>query len=332
MNNDLERMIFGPDKPASSTKPREQVAEPVLIAPPQSPIIDLPMRPIPRFDEVPEFDAGGEHTCKASKSLKIDSKTGLPWVCEARIPFPGICKQCANESTRREFWEELGPAFATIPEHYWWTKNGSEFPFFEKAVKNWAVAKEELRKALATDKNIVIMGGARRGKTSLAGLAIYWVIRQGKFDSCSPETIAEWRRSGTLPTQVTVARYAKFVSVALLKEQTPATLALRDEAITGTFVVLDDFGAELDSAPLGSGWVTSRITLSKSVVERRINRKQGIGESTSNKAKSNGKRTLTTLGFPRETIAAFYGDGVAGRLFEDAYIIDLGWWPEGGES
>ncbi len=310
MNKELEAMIFGPDRRTPAEVLRDERAEALLakMLPKQS---TPPTRPIPSFAEVPEF-AGGDHTCKGPLWLKTDVKTGEPWVCETKLEFPGICRRCGDESTRREWLEELLPAHESIPKHFKWTREGSECEFFKTAVQGWDVAREKLREALATDKNIIIIGGARRGKTSLACLAIHWIIKQGKFTSCSPETIMEWRKTALLPLQVTMARGARFLPVALLKEQTPVTIALRDEAIAAPFLVFDDFGAELDSAPLGSGWITSRIALSKTVVERRSNR---------------DKRMLTTLGFPRETIAAFYGDGVAGRLFENAYVIDLGWWP-----
>jgi DNA replication protein DnaC len=313
MNNDLERMIFGPDKRTRAEVLHDEKVEAFVakIVPRQT----IPIaRPIPSFAEVPEF-AGGDHECKGVLWLKTDVKTGQPWVCDAKLEFPGICRRCGDESTRREWLEELRPAHETVPKHFKWTREGSECAFFKTAVQGWDIAREQLRKALATNKNIIITGGARRGKTSLAMLAMHWIIKRGKFTSCSAETILEWRKTAILPPQVTMARGARFLPVALLKEQTPTTIALREEAIAAPFLVFDDFGAELDSAPLGSGWITSRIALSKAVVERRSNR---------------DKRMLTTTGFPRETIAALYGDGVAGRLFENANVIDLGMWPEDG--
>lgn len=309
MNEDLERMIFGPEKPRSPVEIMRDEKNAAFVAK----VLQPPpvMRPIPKFEELEEFN-GGEYVCNGAQWLKIDHKTGDPWMCDARIQFPGICARCGTESTRREFWEELGPAFASVPKHYRWTRSGGDFDFFKTAVQGWDVAKEELKKALATTSNIIILGGARRGKTSLACLAMHWIIRRGKYDACSQESILDWRKTGLLPKQVSMGRGARFLPVALLKEQNPATIALRDEAIAAPFLVFDDFGAELDSAPLGSGWITAKIALSKTVVERRSNR---------------DKRMLTTTGFSRDAIASFYGDGVAGRLFEGAYVIDLGMWP-----
>lgn len=310
MNKELEEMTFGPDRRTPAEVFRNERAEALLAK--MLPTQSAPRtRPIPTFAEVPEF-AGGDHTCKGSIWLKIDTRTREPWVCETKLEFPGICRRCGDESTRREWLEELRQAYESIPKHYRWTREGGECEFFKKAVQGWDVAYEQLKEALATDNNIVITGEAGRGKTSLAMLAIHWIIKQGKFTSCNPETIMEWRKTALLPLQVTMARGARFLPVALLKEQTPVTIALRDEAIATPFLVFDDFGAELDSAPLGSGWITARIALSKTVVERRSNR---------------DKRMLTTTPFQRDTIAAFYGDGIARRLFENAYLIDLGRWP-----
>lgn len=307
MNNAAKRAVVKAEERARATPARR---------------LDLSTFDPQDFDTLPNI-----HECGGGVAV------GGKWECPgdeiskpARLPFAGVCKKCATEAERREFDAALVRPLKSIPDHFLWAV--PKTPLAEARIQQWKQVQEDLAALLADNQSAVFIGDARRGKTSAACLALRWIVDQGRHATMERAELVRYHERGLLPTRVTQARGARFVAAEALKRETSECFALEESAVRASVLVLDDIGAELDGAPLGSGYIPGRIGRVKSVIERRANRE--------------GVRTFYTTAFHdeartprgpevdlyRDRIARWYGDGIAGRMFEHALIVDVGRWPD----
>jgi hypothetical protein len=95
-----------------------------------------------------------------------------------------------------------------------------------------------------------------------------------------------------------------------------------DRALTAEELVLDDLGAELAGAPENSGLIAQRaepaITLLSERYDRRTRGRLVITTPIGADLPAGDTRPL------RRALASYYGDGVAGRIYEHAAVVRVG--------
>lgn len=221
--------------------------------------------------------------------------------CGAAVEHPGICAGCAHLVAEAELREASGVAIEReIPERFRWAR--WDAPELAQRVAGGAAKVASARAALASGAPVVVLvGPGRKGKSSIA---------------------AAWLRGGLgaghLGARWVAARH-------LGDEQAPEGRGLPyDRALSAEELVLDDMGAELAGAPKESGLIAQRAEPAIRLISERYDR--GV----------NGRFVVTTpIGAEvpessgqgaalRRAMAAVYGDGVAGRIYEHAAVVRIG--------
>jgi hypothetical protein len=292
---ELDRMIYGPTPEVSKTA--AIVQEVIAPNPPMVP------RTTPSFAPARYLPKRGSYYCTGSELI------GEPWKCSELLDRPwGVCMRCSEEAKRREFRAALSQAYASIPPRFRWARPGA--PEAIARIRSWEKdVKEALEIAINSNRNVVLVGDGRRGKTSGACVGLRGVIDQGLFESLNARERLEYGNTGKLPAKVDRARNARFVPASELKYESSESFALRNVARAASLLVFDGVGGELDSAPEGSGFLPGRIGLGRSVVDFRHDHE---------------RQTFYTTAFDKPKISKFFGDDFAGRMFEGAIIINLG--------
>lgn len=210
-------------------------------------------------------------------------------VCNARIPFPGICMRCAERAEHAEREEAIHVRIQTeIPEMFadvrWAAlptlrNDTNSGPRVVAAPGRLA----GIRQGLETATRSIIVGPTGSGKTSL----VFAFLRQA------------------LEEGVETARCVR----AILLEETDAGMAVYERVLNARKLVIDDVGAELHGAPEKSGLASQRIRLVDNLVSIRFERKL---------------QTVITTEHPRWSITKFYGPAIARRMFTGALLIEVG--------
>lgn len=179
-----------------------------------------------------------------------------------------------------------------IPPHFAWAR--WDVPELQARVQLASSSLADVRRALAarvgSAERVVIVGGAGKGKTSLAAANLAERIKQG---ADQPRFVAARNLLAARSYPGTNGIEPKSVPWAAL-------------ATAATQLVLDDLGAELTGAPAGGGLAAQRIEVVCRVLADRHDLDLGH---------------VITTAHEREKIAAWYGDGVARRVFEGALVI-----------
>lgn len=215
-----------------------------------------------------------------------------PWIkTESQIvPRPNIVdppesSEDRTRNVRRTMKRE-------IPPHFTWAR--WDAPELQSRVQLTSSKLADVRVALAARSGradrVVIIGGAGNGKTSLACAYLADRIERG---SAQPRFVAA--------RNLLAARgYPGANGIE------PQSVPWTSLAIAANPFVLDDLGAELTGAPAGGGLAAQRIEVVCRVLADRHDLDLGH---------------VITTAHEREKIAAWYGDGVARRVFEGALVI-----------
>ncbi len=216
--------------------------------------------------------------------------------CNAVIEFPGICAACTVEVEKRAAQKRAAQLINRIPKEY----RESTWAAISAGVESRAggpraqADRRRMRRIMTELSSLpeggraVIFGPAGKGKSTIAAAWLLEEIRRGVerawwvcADQLEDDTVEE-DKGGPLP---------------------------RDMAITGDSVVIDDLGAELAGAAVGSGMIAVRLAAAAKVIPARARRNFG--------------RLIITTPHDEDHMRSFYGDGIARRVYEGALKIPM---------
>lgn len=179
-----------------------------------------------------------------------------------------------------------------IPARFAWAR--WEAPELRERVQLASAKLDEVKHKLNARSGradrVVIIGGAGKGKTSLAAAFLAGRIEQG---AAQPRFVAA-------RNLLSARAYPGANGIE------PQSVPWASLAIAANPLVLDDLGAELTGAPAGGGLAAQRIEVVCRVLADRHDLDLGH---------------VITTAHEREKIADWYGDGVARRVFEGALVI-----------
>jgi hypothetical protein len=215
-------------------------------------------------------------------------------LCGDEVAHPGICAACGAKLAESARGEQAKAAIEQeIPKRFAWAS--WDAPELARRVAGGERMVVAARRALASAAPVVVLLGAgRAGKSSLAAAWLRGVISEGRLG-------ARWVPSRDLAT-----------------EEAPEGRGLPlQRAIAATRLVLDDLGAELDGAPRESGLLAQRAVPAAKVITERHDRDRPMVITTSIGA----ELPVGDTGALRRAMADYYGDNIAGRIYEHAAVV-----------
>ena len=206
--------------------------------------------------------------------------------CGSASRLPEVCDACLDLARARR--EVVRQTDATVPELYRWASFAA--PELSQRVRD-PLAVERARGAIDIPL-VVLTGPAGAGKTTLA-VCIHRA-RAARAPGV-PSVFSTRAGQAGAGYYVEALEFARARSQHGLGRGEPPSVA---DAMRAPFAVIDDVGSEPQSA----------ASAVPDVVYERHQR---------------ARQTIYTTGLGREQIASVYGAGVARRLLEHAYIIDV---------
>lgn len=232
---------------------------------------------------------------RAGSQVLVRYGAGQCLACGTSVPHVGICNSCAREVAWREQQDAIHTAIEReIPERFRWVRWNA--PKLRGRVAGGEHKVSAARAVLGSDAPVVVLlGPGRAGKSSLAAAWLRAELEAGRLGS-------RWVAARSLGD-----------------EEAPEGRALPyARALTAEQLVLDDLGAELAGAPEQSGLLGQRAEPAIRLISERYDR-------------NGGRLVITTaIGYRerdtdlRRALAAYYGDGVAGRVYEHAAVVRVG--------
>jgi DNA replication protein DnaC len=229
------------------------------------------------------------HTLAAVEDGTMHERAAKCIECdEAPVPrFGKICAPCIERRSAREKRDQLVRAFQSIPTSLRRVSfdDREHLKSFVDDAEAIAAARDSVARKIVT-----LCGPARAGKTTLAVCMLRELIVSASKPSATPSAFRE-------------AAGARFVVAAdLVQAQSEhpfgkGSAPLVKAARAATVLVLDEVGG----GPQGD---------SQGVVFRLLHERH-----------RELKQTIVTTGLDEQSVSGLYGGGIAGRLFEDAFVI-----------
>lgn len=276
----------------------------------------------------------GTHYCRGPLCWSQVRNVGAPKPGAAKLEYPGWCDRCFELHRQAEAAEQsekervrLQADYRWVPAEFDWVHAGApELPqriafWLKRVIDTSCTRAKDCRcsqclsaRCVRADDCMCPLCYSTRHQLARARKAL--IERRASVfltgDTGRGKTSAAVLLSRALCDQPELARTARFVpALALRGDVDKKALERMDiafrKAETATLLILDDLGAELAGAPMGSDLAARRGVRVAELIQARFHEQRPI---------------IMTSGF--SDLRALYGAGVDRRVFERSTVIDLG--------